>query len=479
MTRTFFHSVVITCFLLSVALLFVLDNNVYSVSYLLACFTIATVLTCGYVFYHQKCLYKGYFYLPSILLLVGYYLLNYQYVLDLLIGFKSYDSFVYPMVVNRMTIVSTIGMVGLICGLIVSQKQGARARAPRKSIVLNFDFLIILQILFFILWIFSVDFYSLISGRSYAGGINTYNNFELLFYVSTIAVLSSLIMNQNGKKFSSFRQFFKSNSILSWLITALYCIIRMISGDRGPSLFTLLAVFYTFVLTSNVKIKAFQVFVYSIIILFVLNTVGIYRKTNPSLLFGERVSSAFSELFGSDEARFSEKTILPLTEELAMSSICNQVAIKIIDVDNQPFHKGRFLYYGILQWVPFVPSYLMNVMGVPAIETSSDYYLTNYYLGDYQRAQMGTSCVADPYLDFGVIGVFLMMLLGGVIFGRIDFQIAYANVPSYVSVIFILLMASKAIYIPRSTVLGPLKVFIPVWVVYLFNMKVLNFKKTH
>src|SRR5690606_6741284 len=84
---------------------------------------------------------------------------------------------------------------------------------------------------------------------------------------------------------------------------------------------------------------------------------------------------------------------------------------------------------------------------------SSAQLLTLYDLGSFATWGVGTSCVADTYLDFGTIGVIL-------IFGFFGFSSRYLELAAFnkaLPSIFILVccfsVVSYSIYIPRATIL--------------------------
>lgn len=101
--------------------------------------------------------------------------------------------------------------------------------------------------------------------------------------------------------------------------------------------------------------------------------------------------------------------------------------------------------------------------------------MTDIYAGGHDNFQIGTTIVADPYFDFGVIGVIIMLFFVGYCFRLIDHGICIDTPSSAINICVLILFASMAIYIPRSTFIIQIKKLIPIIVLYLIN-KSFNYK---
>ena len=426
----------------------------------------------------QSTEFRGFWIKPSNILLLSLWIVNFQYIIDYLIGYKSLNDFYIPGIVIRSTYISALGIISFIITCIPDNtsrivfdhsedESGVCNYYNNRNI--NCTFLIILQILFFILWIVNVNLGSLLSGLKYgvSGGIA--DIFEDLFYQSTISVLVCLTINAKREGITSFIDYIKQNSVFSWIVILCYLLLRLISGDRGPSIYTFLAVFFSYVIASKKRIKLVFVVIALLFGAVIISIVGMARNNIESGSFKDRISIAYSNYTTSENARFSDRTIINSTEELATSLRCNLIAVNEVENCSAPLHYGKYQLYRLLSCIPFMPSFLAK-RGLSPSEFSSDYYLTDIFFGDfYISGQIGTTCIADFFLDFGVLGVILGMLILGLVFNRVDRAVCISELLSPIIVIITILFACQSYYIPRSTVISQMKPFIPVCVFYYLN----------
>ena len=356
-------------------------------------------------------------------------------------------------------------------GYVLTKDRLVSNKIACNNKVISIGFLVILQMFFFIAWIMTVNIAALISGQGYFEDLSgtTSSNYEMFFYDVTIVILISIIINSNGVQINSIKEFAKKGSILSWMIICLYCLLRLVSGDRGPALYMALAVFFAYLIASRKSIRLSKILLFAIIGAFILNLVGIARSLSLDKSFSERVTTAFTEFSGSSEARFSEKTILPITEELAMSNRCNQIAIDLVDNGEDNYHYGKYCFYQLIQCIPFVPSFLAHTLNIPEDELSANIKMTDIYYGRHDFAQIGTTVVADSYFDGGIIGVILMLFFCGWAFRKVDCGVCISPPSNWFQIAVVILFASMAVYIPRSTLIIQLKQLAPIGFFYYIN----------
>ena len=434
---------------------------------------IVTALIIVYLFflYQQKTKYKGLWHKPSNIFIVSYLIVSFQYVLDFCLGYKTYQDFYVPSSVNKMSITCLIGLLSFVFGYVFTKDKWTSNNSTSSGRVISTSFLVILQILFFVAWIMTVGVVELLSGNGYFEDLSgtTSSNYEMLFYDVTVTILVSIIMNSKGISIRTFKEFLNQSPALSWIIVGLYCLLRLISGDRGPALYTALAVFFAYLIVSHKSIRLSRLLFFAIIGAVVLNLVGIARSLSLDKSFSERIATALSDYSSSSEARFSEKTILPIAEELAMSSRCNQIAIDLIDKGEDNYHYGKYFFYQLIQCVPYIPSFLVNTLNISEDELSANIKMTDVYHGRHDLSQIGTTIVADSYFDGGVIGVILMLFLCGWTFRKVDFVVCISSPSNWFQTALVILLASMAIYIPRSTLILQFKQLIPVGAFYYIN----------
>lgn len=465
--------IIIIITLVTIAIFLVMGMNCgqYDRSIPFVVLLVAAVFVCMYLLYQQKSIYKGMWHKPSNIFLFGYLIVSFQYLLDFCLGYKTYHDFYISSSVNKMAITCLLGLLSFIMGYVLTKDRLVSNKITCKNKVISIGFLVILQMFFFIAWIMTVNIAALISGQGYFEDLSgtTSSNYEMFFYDVTIVILISIIINSNGVQINSIKEFAKKGSILSWMIICLYCLLRLVSGDRGPALYMALAVFFAYLIASRKSIRLSIILLFAIIGAFILNLVGIARSLSLDKSFSERVTTAFTEFSGSSEARFSEKTILPITEELAMSNRCNQIAIDLVDNGEDNYHYGKYCFYQLIQCIPFVPSFLAHTLNIPEDELSANIKMTDIYYGRHDFAQIGTTVVADSYFDGGIIGVILMLFFCGWAFRKVDCGVCISPPSNWFQIAVVILFASMAVYIPRSTLIIQLKQLVPIGFFYYIN----------
>ena len=129
-------------------------------------------------------------------------------------------------------------------------------------------------------------------------------------------------------------------------------------------------------------------------------------------------------------------------------------------------HKGFFLPERILVFllkpIPFIPGYLTELFFGGNITTGdllTPYNQTLVNVGSLQQG-IGTHCIVDIYMSWGILGVIALFILFGCIVGM-----CYARLNNiYVLVAYVALVAG-AIYIPRESLFSTFR--IAIWVVIL------------
>ena len=447
----------------------------YDIQWPKMCLIIALIVCVLHIFIQQTSDYKGMWYKPSNIFLLSYIIVSFQYVIDLIIGFKGYGDFYMPHTVNRVVSICTLGLISFALGMIVSKNNNISSKFLSNRKIdkrkYSISFLVFLQLFFFIFWLITIDINFLLSGASYFVDVSgtAQANFESLLYACTIAILTCIVLNLKDEESVSIKVFLRSSSWISWAVISLYCILRLISGDRGPCIYTLLAVFFCYIICSKKSISIGKILLAIIAVSFVLNIVGLARTRSTDQSFLERLITSYTDFSESSEARFSEKTILPLTEELATSSRCNQIAVDLIDNGKENYHYGMYFVYQTLQCIPFVSSFLYNTLKIPVTDLSANILMTDVYFGRHDLSQIGTTITADPYLDLGIGGVLIMLFIVGFVYKKIDYGICIKTPDNWFLIIIILLLASMAIYIPRATFISQFKQVIPISVLFLLN----------
>ena len=131
-------------------------------------------------------------------------------------------------------------------------------------------------------------------------------------------------------------------------------------------------------------------------------------------------------------------------------------------VDHHGSYKpGRIIVY-LLKPIPFVPSYLTNTFFEGDITTGN--LLTEYNkkivdVGSSTQG-LGTHCIVDVYMSWGIVGVVLLFMIFGMIVGK-----CYTNANKFYSLLIYCGLMAGAIYIPRESLFSTYR--IAIWLVVL------------
>jgi oligosaccharide repeat unit polymerase len=105
-------------------------------------------------------------------------------------------------------------------------------------------------------------------------------------------------------------------------------------------------------------------------------------------------------------------------------------------------------------------------------------FITWITQGEFPTSGEGTTCIADFYFDFGLIGVILGMFLFGYLIRYCELVMYNTILPSFFVHALLVVYLMNGIYIGRSSVLIHLKTVIWVLLVLLLNKYLLNKKSS-
>lgn len=166
------------------------------------------------------------------------------------------------------------------------------------------------------------------------------------------------------------------------------------------------------------------------------------------------------------------------------SLICNQIVLEKIGNEEVEYGYGRFQLVQILSIVPiFGEKIVKYLFPDQRFELFSGVYITTLYRGDLSTVGMGSTCLSDFYLDFGLAGVIFGMVVVGYVYNLFDKVLTFSKVndinliPGWL-LLGTLYFGAHAIYIPRSTFLLAFKFFLNAcFIFYLFHITVYFFTK--
>lgn len=426
---------------------------------------------------------------PVTVYLFAFLITNFQFYLDLFLGNvdTSFYYFVNPNTINHGVLISSIALVSFG----ISYSWFARKKSSIQNVIIkkgknekNIIFIVcIVQFLCFFVWMsglsaddFVGDSY-LVSG-AYDNGRKAYG--DVLFSTSQIVSYCFFVKYYNNV--NKFTVFLKRIPKLLLLTSLLYVVIKLMSGDRGGAIWTLLLLLYIYVFVTR---RTPNLVIIISIILFgsmVMTSISLSRKYGSSLSFKEKVLYVKNNPIDLEKRMDGGKTLFPFTSELAGSVRCTHIGLNEVRYRGDKFHYGEFHMCYVLNMIPFMGNTLINdVLQIQRTNRSSSEYITVSDSGLFYNSGLGTTQVIDNYLEFGIVGVILAFMFMGWLFRVVDSRFLSFNgreIPWWL-LIAVFSLCAYSISIPRGYFLyyvkfylwGVLYCYIVVFLNYLLNKK--------
>ena len=394
---------------------------------------------------------------PSYIALIGLIIVNFQNVINVFMGYGNPSDFSVTFVSNdiffRSSYLSFIGTSIYIFTIYIYNPSFSKTGIKKRKY--NNKIWIVMIILAFVGFIATADIGRIISGAAYADDIATTTldmYFEGLLKSSIVIYISLNVLNKRSDVTKiNLLEYIKSFSWAFWVIVSFYLLIRFVSGDRGPVIYTILLILYSYLYLTGKKLTTITILCGGLLAAFVITIIGIARMEAMRASFGERVTDAIDSINGSNSG---QNSISPYSQELANSSKCIWIAMGAHDNHVIDYQYGRYTFFNIVHAIPFAGTFLKNFVGLNWNNVSSSSFITKEGLGPNATYGLGTSAVADFYLEFGLLGVILGFISAGIMFKYIDTILYFRPKVSATLLIFSLQVASIAIYFSRYSLSG-------------------------
>lgn len=401
---------------------------------------------------HSLSTYRKYFLLPSSIFLLGFALVHFSW--PFAIGVLDYEPDKYHQLdsnytqISRGTWLSAIALVAWVLGYGLSIQEKRSARLSAKASILQP--LLIVNIALFVVFVLSV-------GRGYlSGGMFTGNMGDtgIGFYVLKLLQVTvlCLVYSLFYETKLAFGDDIRKHSIYKThpsccAFLGIYAAFFLFIGDRGPSI---ALVFATIFLYSSFykKIGFLKFLSVSVPGAFLLALVGATRGGDMS--FVENIGSL---------------NFFDITAALGASARTLYMSLDYVPQHHDYFLGGLWAA-PILAVVPKLQGVYGEITGVPNFMMSSPDFITYMRFGRNPPSGEGTTIVADIYLNFGVIGTFIVMYVLGVVFRRVDSSIL--NPSTYYAGLASLVFAAYALYLSRAPVFMAL--YQVIWAIFFVKL---------
>ena len=435
------------CLLLLVLPMYIMDNEIYNKTRLLLAISLAGIVLVLFLFFRKEERFelKRNYFRPVFLFLIGYVIVHFQKDIDLLLGMVSENQHFYFPYSSVICKAAALALIGLICFCIgyMSCRSRFETKCTAGSVCRTTYYLSMSSVILLIVFIryAGADYIIGGYGEKNLEGIAAYSSLLLNVVLYAIMILKSY--NVCIAK-ASIAQYLKMYDWPFYVSFCLYISVVILSGDRGPMISLILAFVLNYFLVTRRKMKIVSLLVCMLVGGMVVSLLGVARKFSA-------VSDSFSEkVLMASQISKEPTSFLPATEELAGSARCLNYALAYVP-NEHPHLNGEFFAKNILSIVPFNSSVTNLIFDSRFRYKGSASFITWIEQGDYPSSGVGTTCIADLYLDFGLIGVMFFMLLIGIVFRFLEIQLFVVKTPSLwmYSVGFYLMTCS--LYLSRSS----------------------------
>ena len=293
------------------------------------------------------------------------------------------------------------------------------------------------------------------------GTMSTYSVILLNCCMYSITILKGYELSVCGRC-PSLKGYLSSLGIVYYLCGGIYMLFCFALGDRGPLIFFILSLLFGYFLATKRRFSIVSVIIVLFIGAFFINAIGIRRSSDERRSI-EQYNQQIIDI----------NSVSPLTAELSSS---NRTVIYAVESTPSPYpyRYGLFTINNLLSIVPFSSS-IFKAIGVNFSSLShyahSSQFFTWYEQGDNPYSGVGSSTIADIYVDFGPLGVVIILLFVGMLIRRLDLLLFNPDVRCYSLFMLVLgcVFFSQSIYIPRSMLIPILRTsvwtFVFMWLI--------------
>lgn len=445
-----------------------IDSDVYNEQSLVAILLLGAVaLICYIIDGRRYNTIRGKIIRPSWLLIFGMSIIVFQNSIDLLLNNLHLGSSIFPHqnIIVKGVAYGAIAITSFIIGYVLPYRPfKPSTSAPTPTSLRPF---IVLSALFMAGFILTLDA-DFFSGKSYieSGNISTsYTKIsEVFLWVTLAAFFIQYAINSRGKELS-FKQYIKGIPTLMLAIFILYILLKLVGGMREPVLRNILLFAFSYIYASRRSpVKTITFLIAIVAASFIFSIVSIGRGViTDDLTEKYRVGM---------EVYDGRNSISPTTSELANSQYCDFIAIKHFDKEGNA-HIGGAMQARYIA-VTFIPNRILNnFWSVETDMQGSAYYLTARDRGLKSESGLGSTIHTDFYVDFGIAGMIICMILVGFIFKKCDLTL-YSNRNfrySLLITVLVISLGASSLYLSRSTLIPTLKIPFYAYILLLINQR--------
>lgn len=405
------------------------------------------------------------------LFLLGYFIVFFQLHLDYILGNinESYTRYwVDSLIVPESLTLSSIGFVAFLFGYTLKKEKKQKVVLSKiqkhtyPTIGYNF-----LSFLFLAICLATINPLYLYGGYGNyeMGSISRY--FSILFELSVTASLIQHISNLNleGHNKIQLIAYIKSLGLFQLSLLLIYFFVIIISGDRGPIIYLSIGVMASYIILTKWKLSKLKFVVLGLIASIFIAGLSVIRNSEDNS--EPIINRVYEAIVVGHKPSVSMEGINSVSNStLELSTSIRTLHNAVHNVPNEhPYFLGQFQFLQVVTIIPFGLNVAQVIFEFKNYELTSAKYVS-FLVGDDNGAE-GTSCVADLYLDFGVLGVFFGLCFFGYYVRLIEIKSLNEDFPSLWVLISFIVISQYAIYIPRATILFNLRNII--WIILIIK----------
>lgn len=387
----------------------------------------------------------------SLIFLVGYLIVFFQLYIDLLLGFlDKYDRvFANPNTIMRCAIISLCGLLAFFLGYTFKTVK----KRNREELIIKIPkttplkFLLVISLVLFVVYNYKIILlggYSQEMLEAQAGTMGLYSN--MLFQIFFFLYVSCKSFTFKNLSVTNLYSYVKHIGVTVNTCMILYVVFILMSGDRGPVMVICLAYWGGYLLSSKKDISYIRIMTLFCMAAIVITLLGNVRKLDSNIAYWDKIKQSVNTVSSDDES------ISPYTEELAGSVKTLHYAVEYVP-QNHPYLYGSFQLRQLCSTIPFMNRLVYNFVDPHFKYKGSAFFVTWIIQGDFYTYGSGTSCNADLYLSFGIIGVIVGLLLWGIIYRRIEDKVDFMLISSTTDNIILLYFLAYSLYVNRANML--------------------------
>lgn len=419
------------------------------------------ILVCGLTFlslivfcFRQKIdILKNNYFTITAMFILSFLIVHFQFYIDYILSLRSDLSLGYYLdynIIPKAITISSIALVSFFIGSLIYCINPKLNIEPVKIRYYNFSF-VFLRILVFVFFVFFV----LVTPVEYfkggyheisnSGGISYLQykiNHFLLVSIWAYLIIYTIYISQNGIKYSLLK-YLKNLKFFFLLFLGAYFILNILAGDRGPVIITSLILVAGYFVSQKKKINLKVALLAIVLVGTSLQFIGYFRLSDGNLSIFDRFNESLTAKINQNSVK--ENSILSTTTELATSVRAYHAAVMDQEYNDILYGSGNIGY--VISTIPGLGIVIKSISNINF--TGSAEYLTVLMGADHG---MGTTVLADTYLNYGFYGSNFVFLIFGYFFARLDAR-SYNEFRdnSLINQILFLLFIGYSLTIGRST----------------------------